>query len=117
GLGSTYEINKDSYTLQSVKGHRYWIAPLTFHNFFDEINMGSPVSPGYVVVDAEDPDAEPEIKQGYKIRLFTDQIWGLSLTRFLYQYGYTDGILDDPTLEVDDDWTPYWVVTYIRRPF
>lgn len=119
--GSTYKLDPNSYTLQSVNGHRYWIAPLTLTNagdtFWTPLFGNVATSPGYVAVDAEDPDADPELKLNFKIPLFTDQRWCLNLQRHLYQLGYTDGVLDDPTLEVDDNWQPYWVVTYVKPAF
>src|SRR5262249_3072353 len=33
-LGSTYHTDSTEYTLQSVKGHLYWVAPLVYNNVF-----------------------------------------------------------------------------------
>lgn len=116
-IASRYTIDQDSYTLQSVQNHRYWIAPLTLINLGDTLNATNPESPGYVVVDAENPDAEANLKQGYHIKLFRDQFWGLLVNRFVYQHGYTDGELTKPFFEVDDEWQPYWTFGYIKKPF
>jgi hypothetical protein len=116
-LASSFHIDNESYTLQSVKGHRYWIAPLVIFNTKDVWTFGEPEAPGYVVVDAENPEAEAELKTGYHINLWPDQAWRLNLKRFMYLRGYTDGRFAKPKFEVDDNWQPYWVVSYIKKTF
>ncbi|MBY0359645.1 MAG: hypothetical protein K2W82_16690 [Candidatus Obscuribacterales bacterium] len=111
-LSSKYKIGE--YDKQAVGGKRYWIAPLTLANSKDQWNIGSPYSPGYVVVDAEDPEAPAQIKLGYHIRHFEDQDWGLYLSRFLYESGFSGGYLEDPKFEVNDAWEPYWVISYLK---
>src|SRR5262249_41247639 len=44
-LGSTYHTDSGEYTLQSVKGRLYWIAPLIYNNVF--ANLSNPESPGF----------------------------------------------------------------------
>ncbi len=116
-LGSKYKIDADAYDLQSIAGHRYWVAPLEFANFADSMNFGEPMSPGYVVVDAQDPNKDAFLKLGYSMTLFEEGNFGLNLNRHLYNQGYTGGMLVDAKFEADDNWKPHWVVTYIRRPF
>lgn len=116
-IASRFHIDIDSYTMQSVNGHRYWIAPLVVFNFLDTLNVGAPTAPGYVVVDAEDPEAEAELRRGYSINVWPDQIWGLNLQRLLYLKGYNNGSLAVPKFEVDDKWNPYWVVSFVKAPF
>ena len=116
-LGSKYELKEESYTLQSVGGHRYWVAPLTLHNFGDTLNLDNPESPGYVVVDAENPEVDPILKDGFHIKLFPDQKWGLFLQRYIYTEGFKERIIDRPYFEVDDNWQPYWVAAYVKQPF
>ncbi len=116
-LGSTYSINAEAYDLQAICGHRYWVAPLDLANFADSMNFGEPASPGYVVVDAEDPNKEAFLKLGYNMTLFKEGRFGLNLNRHLYKLGYTDAVLSDAKFEIDDSWKPHWVVSYIRHPF
>ncbi|MBX9687407.1 MAG: hypothetical protein K2X27_11940, partial [Candidatus Obscuribacterales bacterium] len=121
GVASRFTVNKESYTLQFVNGHRYWIAPLTPVNngdtFWTPLMGGRATSPGYVVVDAENPGKDAWLKTGYQISLFTDQSWSMSLKRWIYQQGYNDGYLEEPIFEVDDNWVPYYTVTYVRNAF
>lgn len=121
GVASRFTINTELYTLQYVKGHRYWIAPLTPVNngdtFWTPLFGGRATSPGYVVVDAEDPEKDAWLKTGFEISVFTDQPWSMNLLRYVYQSGYNSGILDEPIFEVDDEWQPFYTIGYIKRPF
>src|SRR5262249_50267795 len=58
-LGSAYMLDPDSYTLQSINKHLYYVAPLSYNNLF--VNLSNPRTPGFVVVDAEDPQAVPKL--------------------------------------------------------
>ena len=62
-LGSAYGIDPTSYTLQSINHHLYYVAPLSYNNLF--VNLSNPRTPGFVVVDAENPQTVP--------LLYTDQ--------------------------------------------
>ena len=100
------------YTLQSVRGHLYWIAPLVYNNIW--ANLGQWQSPGYVVVDAEDPNALPQLRTGYHMRYLPDALLNQDLLRHVYLSGYVNGDLADPTLEVDDNWRPYFTVSLMQ---
>ncbi|HLY29580.1 MAG TPA: hypothetical protein VKQ36_01005 [Ktedonobacterales bacterium] len=107
--GSAYHTETDEYTLQAVKGHLYWIAPLVFNNVW--ANLGRWQSPGYVVVDAEDPNAQAVLRTGYHLHYLPDALFNYDLLRHVYLSGYTYGNLLDPTLEVNDNWQPYFTIS------
>jgi hypothetical protein len=111
-LGSVYHTNEEEYTLQSVKGHLYWIAPLVYNNVW--ANIGRWETPGYVQVDAEDPNSPPQLKTGFHLRYLPDAILNQDLIRHVYLSGYTNGDLADPTLEVNDDGTPYFTISLMQ---
>ncbi len=111
-LGSLYHTVNTEYTLQSVRGHLYWIAPLVYNNIW--ANLGQWQSPGYVVVDAEDPNALPQLRTGYHMRYLPDALLNQDLLRHVYLSGYVNGDLADPTLEVDDNWRPYFTVSLMQ---
>jgi hypothetical protein len=111
-LGSQYHTERGEYTLQSVNHHLYWIAPLVYNNVW--ANLGNWQSPGYVVVDAEDPNAQPQLRTGYHLRYLPDALFNSELTRHVYLSGYTYGNLVDPTLEVDDSWNPYFTISLMQ---
>jgi hypothetical protein len=111
-LGSVYHTNEEEYALQSVKGHLYWIAPLVYNNVW--ANIGRWETPGYVEVDAEDPNTPPQLKTGYHLRYLPDAILNQDLIRHVYLSGYTNGDLADPTLEVNDSGTPYFTISLMQ---
>src|SRR3989442_7507935 len=63
-LGSSYNLDPNSYTLQSINHHLYYVAPLSYNNIF--INLSNSSTPGFVVVDAENPQAVPALHTGGK---------------------------------------------------
>lgn len=111
-LGSVYHTEQSEYTLQSVRGHLYWIAPLVYNNVW--ANLGNWQSPGYVVVDAEDPNTAPQLRTGYHMRYLPDALFNQDLLRHVYLSGYVNGNLADPTLEVDDSWRPYFTISLMQ---
>jgi hypothetical protein len=114
-----YTIGK--LTLQAIKGHRYYAAPLVPTNsndtFWTPLFGGRTESPGYVLVDAEDKEAHPQLRDGFKITLYEDMPWGMNLSRFAYTAGYDKGELANATFEVDDEFQPHWSITYITPAF
>ncbi len=108
-------------TLQAIKGHRYYAAPLVPTNsgdtFWTPLFGGRTESPGYVLVDAEDKEAHPQLKDGFHITLFDDMPWGMNLSRFAYQAGYDKGELTNATFEVDDELQPHYSITYVTPAF
>src|SRR5262249_34115543 len=111
-LGSTYHTDSGEYTLQSVKGRLYWIAPLIYNNVF--ANLSNPESPGFVAVNAEDPNASPDLHTGLHMRYLPDAILNQEIVRHVYLSGYTNGDLADPTLEVDDNWRPFFTISLMQ---
>ncbi|GHO92050.1 hypothetical protein KSF_020980 [Reticulibacter mediterranei] len=116
-LGSAYGLDPDSYTLQSIKGHLYYVAPLSYNNIF--VNLSNPTTPGFVVVDAENPQAVPQLRTedtqaGTSLRFLPGALLNQDLLRHVYLSGYTNGRLLDPTLEVDDNYHPYWTVSLMQ---
>jgi len=120
-LGSRFKIDPDSYVLQAVQGHRYWIAPLTFANsgdsFWGPLFGNYSEIPGYVVVDAQNPDKDAWVKLDFHMAVIKDGAFGQDLYRHLYQNGYNDGKFVEAKFEVDDDWKPHYVVTYAKNTF
>ncbi len=111
-LGSNYHTDLAEYTLQSVKGHLYWIAPLVYNNAW--ANIGNWQSPGFVAVDAEDPNATPDLHVGLHMLYIPDALFNQEILRHVYLSGYTNGDLVDPTMEVDDSWRPYFTISLMR---
>lgn len=117
-LGSRFHFEHDQYTLQSVTVHGrptlFWIAPLDYNNIQQQANSFD--TPGYVMVNAEDPNAQPILVekdlQGKSVQfhyipgLFGDR----DLMRHVYQQGYNECNLQDPTVEVDNNLRPWYTI-------
>src|SRR5437762_658230 len=113
-LGSAYQLNQDSYTLQSINHHLYYVAQLSYNNIF--VNLSSPTTPGFVMVDAEDPQKPPQLhtESWASIAYLPGAILNQDLLRHVYLSGYTNGNLVDPTLELDDHLHPYWTISLMQ---
>jgi hypothetical protein len=111
-LGSQYNIG--DYALQSINHHLYYVAPLAYNNIF--INLANSSTPGFVVVDAENPQASPQLHVGPSdsIAYLPGAILNQDLLRHVYLSGYTNGRLVDPTLELDDSFHPYWTISLMQ---
>ncbi len=113
-LGSAYNLDPTSYTLQSINHHLYYVAPLSYNNIF--VNLSNPMTPGFVVVDAEDPQQVPVLhtENSAKLAYLPGAIFNQDLLRHVYLSGYTYGRLVDPTLELDDSLHPYWTISLMQ---
>ena len=111
-LSSLYHTEQREYTLQAVKEHLYWIAPLVYNNVWS--NLGAWESPGYAVVDAESPTTPVVLRTQYHLRYMPDSVFNRNLQRHVYLSGYTGGDLVDPSFQVDDSWNPYYTFDLMR---
>lgn len=122
-LGSQYSIDPTTYTLQSIQKHLYYVAPLEYNNIF--VNLSNSSTPGFVIVDAENPQAEPQLctntshsslcpTNGASLAYLPGAMLNQDLLRHVYLSGYTYGRLVDPTLELDDNFHPYWTVSLMQ---
>ncbi|MBX5455993.1 MAG: hypothetical protein IRZ31_03760 [Thermogemmatispora sp.] len=113
-LGSTYNLDPNSYTLQSINHHLYYVAPLSYNNIF--VNLSNAHTPGFVVVDAENPEATPRLMTGgdKTLAYLPGALLNQDLLRHVYLSGYTYGRLIDPTLELDDQYHPYWTISLMQ---
>jgi hypothetical protein len=116
-LGSAYGIDPITYTLQSINHHLYYVAPLSYNNIF--ANLSSSTTPGFVVVDAENPQAIPQLYTeqklaGTSLAYLPGALLNQDLLRHVYLSGYTYGRLLNPTLELDDSFHPYWTISLMQ---
>jgi hypothetical protein len=108
GISTRYDLGDGE--LQSVAGHMYYLFDLKVTGVK---NSGAVqyTSPGYIAVDAEDPNAAPEAKLGYKIHYFPGGTYQANLERYLYNNGFRTQFIDGLSLEVDDNWQPYYTAS------
>lgn len=106
-LGSQAYVG--DFRIQSVNGKLYWVAPLLHSGFFKWFNNSSG-TPAYIKVSATS-DPEVELVSDVQIKYQPEAYFGSNLHRHLYFQGYLTTGLTDYTFEIDDEGTPYWVVT------
>lgn len=127
---STRPRAEPAVTAMSVQGHLYYVGFLDFPNSSDSYAMFQQVGgiiPAIAVVDGEDETKPAWIRtsdeQGnpYRITIhFTEQTTGWTDDNNIYRHlrnrNYTTFVgcngIDNPKLELDDSWRPYFVVTY-----
>lgn len=106
-LGSQAYVGE--FRIQKVNGKLYWVAPLLHSGFFKWFN-NSEGTPAYVKVSATS-DPEVELVSDVIVKYQPEAYFGSNLQRHLYMNGYFNTGLTDYTFEIDDEGTPYWVVT------
>lgn len=111
-LGSQYHLDKDYMTLQRVNHHLWWVVPLDFQGYF--VWLKSEGTPGYVMVDAENPRAKPKLVLGHQFKYTPGAYFGNGLKRHLWAHGYANKVLTDFSFEVDEEGKPWWVVTVYK---
>jgi hypothetical protein len=110
---STY-LQLGPATLQYVDGRMWYVFPLEFDGAGNKARLHA-IEPGYIMVSAEDPDAIPvEHYDGrYSMVVSLGGGQGSEPDRWAYSHGYSGYLLDDPTLEVNDQGLPYYTVTLL----
>ncbi len=117
-INTYYDLGKGN--LQSVGGRMYYVYELKLTGMRNQKRMDYTV-PGFVVVDAEDPNAASQLRttdasgQPYKLRYVTDMPWEYSVDRLLWNNGYRSYFVDDRTFEVTDQWQPFYTAS-INKP-
>lgn len=109
-LGAYYRVG--DFNVQVASGNLIWVAPLEFHGIVQWLSRRS--SPGVIVVSAENPDAQPELRQRAPLRYIPSALLNENLYRHVYlKYG-TEQILET-TLQLDDAGNPQYICT-LGRP-
>ncbi len=110
-LGSQVEI-KDA-TLQRVNGDLVWVVPLYHSGFFKWFaNMSG--AHGYVVVSATDMQ-DVRYVENQKVKIQPASYLHQNLKRYARFTGGLFTGLTDYSFEIDDDGTPYWIVTTYKN--
>jgi hypothetical protein len=101
-------------TLQYVDGRMWYVFPLEFDGAGNKARLHA-IEPGYIMVSAEDPNAVPveHYDGGYSMVVSLGGGQGSEPDRWAYDHGYRGYLLDDPTLEVNDQGLPYYTVTLL----
>jgi hypothetical protein len=109
-LGAYYGVG--DFNVQVASGRLVWVAPLEFHGIVQWLSRRT--SPGVIIVSAENPDAQPELRQRAPLRYIPSAQLNENLYRHVYlRYG-TEQILET-TLQLDDAGDPQYICT-LGRP-
>jgi hypothetical protein len=110
---STY-LQLGPATLQYVDSRMWYVFPLEFDGAGNKARLHA-VVPGYIMVSAEDPNAIPvENYDGqYSMIISLGGGQGSEPVRWAYSHGYSGYLLDDPTLEINDQGQPFYTVTLL----
>lgn len=111
-IGSQFDVSTKHMTIQRIKGELWYVAPLDFEGFTAWTDAD--VSPGYVMVHAEDPERQVIVKTDQKFKYMPNAYWGSNLERHLRNNGYRSKGLTDYSMEIDEEGQPWWVVTVFK---
>jgi hypothetical protein len=109
-LGAYYRVG--DFNVQVAAGKLVWVAPLEFQGIVQWLSRGT--SPGVIVVSAEDPDAQPELRARAPMRYIPSALFNDNLYRHVYMRYGTEMILET-TLQLDDAGNPQYLCT-LGRP-
>ncbi len=109
-LGAYYRVG--TYNVQSAGGKLVWVAPLDFQGALQWVARR--VSPGVVIVDAENPDAPAELRQRAPMRYIPSALLNDNLLRHVW-FRYGSELLLEATLQLDAQGDPRYLVT-LGRP-
>jgi hypothetical protein len=124
GTGENRNLNtiydRGNATLQSVNNHLYWLFPLS-PSGWKNYGKVKGVVPGYIVVDAENPAPTATLqttfndgqdpKKKLEIKYSPEGSYDGKLERHVWKNGYAGKVVTDLTLEVDDNWRPYFTAS------
>jgi len=109
-FGTYYRVG--SYNVQLSGGRLVWIAPLEYDGPLQWLSRRT--TPGVVLVDAENPDAQPELRRRAPLRYVPSALLNENLLRHVYLRFGTERILE-ATVQLDETGAPQYVVP-LGRP-
>lgn len=108
-LGSYLAPNR-AY-IQIIQGKPYYVIDLKVTSWRAFQTQGG-VIPGYILVDAVDPNPDAELKSGYPMRFAPGAMFYHDLDRRVYMdflLGTNNRVEDLDGMEIDDDFVPHYV--------
>lgn len=111
-IGSISKVG--DYTIQSVKGELYWVAPLVHRDIIKWITNLDGTN-GYIMVSATDGQDVRLVQNlnGEQIKIvYQEEAYFLQdLHRHIYLSGVVNYGMTEFNFEIDDNGKPYWVVS------
>ena len=116
-VGTRYTLGDGN--LQSVAGHMFYVFDLRT----SDIRSAGTVNyeaPGYVKVDAENPDAQPELvtqlnNKPLTLKYLLNGYYASNVERYAYE-AFPNYYVDDLSLEIDDTGRPFWTASLNSAP-
>lgn len=109
-ISSQYELNLDISSVQEINGELQWIIPLDYAGFSKWVKQDH--VPGYVVVSATNPKAEPKLVLGKKIKASTNGYFMDDINRKLWFA--TNFKSFTAHIEISDNNDVYWIAPIIK---
>ncbi|ADU29046.1 hypothetical protein [Evansella cellulosilytica] len=94
--------------IQRIDGTLYWVTPIEYDGFFRW--WRSDYAPGYITVNAENPQAEPTLVQT-EMNYVPSAYFHENLERHV-RLAFPDVLMLDTTFEVDSEGNPFYIVSY-----
>ncbi len=110
-MSSFFRIHKADMVRQAVGDRTYFVAPLSHANGLYQFMGWVKNSPGFCMVDSENPNAEAEMILGHAFKVLPTGYWMENLKRHVYFNGFHRCNLDDPGIEIDDNKKPHATMT------
>tara|TARA_B100001179_G_C18601790_1_gene410818 strand:+ start:786 stop:2519 length:1734 start_codon:yes stop_codon:yes gene_type:complete len=114
-LGSVAEVN--DFTLQSVGGKLYFVAPLEHSGFFRWLN--NDYTTGYIKVSATNTNDISLVQslndKPIKIVYQPGGYFNQDLSRHIWLNGYMTTLTTNTEFEIDDEGNPWWIVTKYEK--
>lgn len=111
-IGSISKVG--DYSIQSVKGELYWVAPLVHRDIVKWITNLDGTN-GYIMVSATNPQDVRLVQNinGKQIKIvYQEEAYFLQdLHRHIYLNGVVNYGMTEFNFEIDDEGNPYWVVS------
>lgn len=106
GLASRFNV--DTMRIQNVDGELRWLSPLKHASFFRWLDDSEAL--GYVSVSVNEYSDSKMNIDDVSINYGTSGFYfSTDVERHVYQNGYSTYIVEDYTMEVDDNGKPHWV--------
>lgn len=111
-IGSISKVGE--YSIQSVKGELYWVAPLVHRDIVKWITNLDGTN-GYIMVSATNPQDVRLVQNigGKQLKIvYQEEAYFLQdLHRHIYLNGVVNYGMTEFNFEIDDEGNPYWVVS------
>lgn len=109
---SQFEV-ADNYTQINYKGRPVRVTPLRYGDIFKWLNNRSAGLPAYLIIDMVTQEVDV-VRLPERMHYTTAEHFSRNLYRHL-RFQYPTYIFNEPTFEIDEEGTPYWVCPRIVK--